>query len=106
MGYTVVSAADGKEALAHWMQGGIDVVLMDIQMPEMDGILATTTIRRQEQALGGHLPIIALSALAMSGDKDRLLAEGFDGYLAKPVEAQTLINEISRVVHTRSMHAI
>jgi len=42
----------------------------------------------------------------MSGDKDRLLAEGFDGYLAKPVEAQTLINEISRVVHTRSMHAI
>ena len=105
-GYQVELVGNGTEVLEKWRSTVWDCIIMDIQMPEMDGILATTTIRRQEQALGGHLPIIALSALAMSGDKDRLLAEGFDGYLAKPVEAQTLINEISRVVHTRSMHAI
>jgi CheY-like chemotaxis protein/anti-sigma regulatory factor (Ser/Thr protein kinase) len=106
MVYTVVCAADGKEALAHWMQGGIDVVLMDIQMPVMDGIEAMQFIRAREQNSGCHTPVVALTAHAMQEDRERLLKAGFDGYLAKPVEAQTLINEISRVVHTRSMHAI
>ncbi len=97
-GHQVELVGDGTEVLEKWRSTTWDCIVMDIQMPEMDGILATTTIRRQEQVLGGHVPIIALTALAMSGDKDRLLAEGFDSYLAKPVEAQTLINEISRVV--------
>jgi len=106
MGYTVVSAADGKEALAHWMQGGIDVVLMDIQMPVMDGIEAMQFIRAREQQTGCHTPVVALTAHAMQEDRERLLKSGFDGYLAKPVEAQALYDEISRVLHTRSMNAI
>jgi len=97
-GHQVELTGNGTEVLEKWRSTAWDCIVMDIQMPEMDGILATTTIRRQERVLGGHVPIIALTALAMSGDKDRLLAEGFDGYLAKPVEAQTLIDEIRRVI--------
>lgn len=98
LGHQVEMAASGKEALEKWRSGPWDCIIMDIQMPEMDGILATTTIRRQEQLLGGHIPIIALTALALSADRERLLAEGFSGYLAKPVDMQTLQDEIRRVV--------
>ncbi len=101
MGYTVVCAADGKEALAHWMQGGIDVVLMDIQMPVMDGIEAMQFIRAREQNSGCHTPVVALTAHAMQDDRERLLKAGFDGYLAKPVDVQALAAELERVRGTR-----
>ena len=97
MGYTVVSAADGKEALAHWMQGGIDVVLMDIQMPVMDDIEAMQFIRAREQQTGCHTPVVALTAHAMQEDRERLLKSGFDGYLAKPVDFRALAAELERV---------
>lgn len=97
-GHQVELVDNGIKVLEKWQGSRWDCIVMDIQMPEMDGILATTTIRRQEQVLGGRVPIIALTALAMGGEKDRLLAEGFDSYLAKPVDAQTLIDEVSRVV--------
>lgn len=90
-------AENGRKALEMWSSEPWDCIVMDIQMPEMDGILVTTTIRSQEQQVGGHVPIIALTALALSGDKDRLLAEGFDSYLSKPVDAKTITDEIRRV---------
>lgn len=81
---------NGREAVAAWQQESFDLILMDIQMPEMDGIQATAEIRRVEAARGGHTPIIALTAYAMSGDKDRFLQAGMDGYLAKPITVDQL----------------
>lgn len=97
MGCSVVCAADGKEALAHWMQGGVDVVLMDIQMPVMDGLEALQFIRDKEKQNGSHTPVVALTAHAMHDDRERLLKAGFDGYLAKPVDVQALAAELERV---------
>jgi CheY-like chemotaxis protein len=71
-----------------------DVVLMDVEMPEMDGFSAALAIRKQESATGEHLPIIAMTAHAMSGDKERCLAAGMDAYLSKPIQANQLFNVI------------
>ena len=73
---------------------GFDAVLMDVQMPEMDGFEATAAIRKKEKESGKHLPIIALTAHAMKGDKERCLAAGMDGYVAKPIKAEELIEAI------------
>jgi YihY family inner membrane protein len=81
---------NGREAVAAWREEPFDLILMDIQMPEMDGIQATTEIRQAEAVTGGHTPIIALTAYAMSGDKDRFLKAGMDGYLAKPITVDQL----------------
>lgn len=78
-------AENGREALAAWREEPFDLVLMDIQMPEMDGIQATAEIRKAEAGTGRHTPIIALTAYAMNGDRDRFLEAGMDGYLAKPI---------------------
>ena len=100
-GHTVSVANNGREALevlerARWE--GFDVVLMDVQMPEMDGLEATASIRARERATGRHLPIIAMTAHAMKGDKERCLEAGMDGYVSKPVRAKDLFDEIKKHV--------
>ena len=100
MGFNIICAEDGKDALGHWLQGGIDLVLMDVQMPVMDGIEATRLIRQHEQLYGAHTPIIALTAHAMSGDRERLIVEGFDGYVAKPLQLSELLSELRRVIQS------
>ena len=90
LGHTVTVAVNGREAVAAWQREPFDVVLMDVHMPEMDGFDATAAIRREEQATGRHTPIIALTANAMLGDRDRCLTAGMDGYLSKPVTEQQL----------------
>jgi PAS domain S-box-containing protein len=99
-GHAVVVASNGREALERWQQDAFDVILMDIQMPEMDGFEATARIRELEQAneAGPHIPIIAMTANAMKGDKERCLEAGMDGYVSKPVKRQTLFAEIDRVL--------
>ena len=97
MGHQAVLVADGRQALAQSNTAAFDCILMDVQMPVMDGRSATASIRQQEQAIGGHIPIIALTAHALRGDRERFLAEGFDGYLAKPVTLQELADELQRV---------
>ncbi len=81
---------NGREAVAAWREESFDLILMDIQMPEMDGLQATAEIRQAEADSGRHIPIIALTAYAMSGDKDRFLEAGMDGYLAKPITVDQL----------------
>lgn len=98
MGFDVLCAEDGKTALGYWLQEPIDLVLMDVQMPVMDGIEATRLIRQHEQLYGVHTPIIALTAHAMNGDRERLLDEGFDGYVAKPLQLAELLSEVRRVM--------
>src|SRR5262249_53128220 len=75
-----------------------DVVLMDVQMPEMDGLEATAAIRRHERAAGGHVPVIAMTAFAMKGDRERCLESGMDGYVSKPVRVRDLFDAVGRAV--------
>ncbi len=102
LGLTPLCAGDGKQAVAYWLAGGVDLILMDIQMPVMDGHEALRFIRQREQGNDDHLPVIAVTAHAMLGDRERLLAEGFDGYVAKPFQLQELIAELSRVTSGRN----
>ena len=90
-GHAVLQAGDGREALAVAEREPLDIVVMDAQMPEMDGLQATRQIRQLEKTTQTHLPIIALTASAMSGDRERCLAAGMDGYIAKPIDAQELL---------------
>ncbi len=96
-GHEVVLVADGALALAGIQQSDFDVVLMDIQMPNMDGFEATRAIRALSHPLCS-IPIIALTANAMAGDKERCLANGMDGYISKPINADTLYHEIAAVI--------
>ena len=89
-GHHVVLAGNGEEALAALAQRSFDLVLMDVHMPGMDGIEATTAIREKEKSTGLHQPVIAMTALAMTGDRERCLAAGMDGYLSKPIDLQKL----------------
>ncbi len=98
LGIKVIEAEDGKQAVAHWLQGGIDIVLMDIQMPLMDGREALRFIRQREQGTEKRTPVIALTAFAMAGDKERLLAEGFDSYLSKPFRLSELSEKLKQVI--------
>ena len=95
-GHRTVVAHDGAEALTEWGRGGIDLILMDLQMPGIDGIEATRLIRQQETKRGVHTPIIALTAHAMCDDRERFLRHGFDGYIAKPLKVKGLFDEIAR----------
>ena len=89
-GHSVEVVNNGRAAVERVAEQPFDVVLMDVQMPEMDGIEATAAIRRAEAQTGGHVPIIAMTAHAMKGDRDRFLAAGMDGYVAKPVRPHEL----------------
>jgi CheY-like chemotaxis protein len=98
-GHTVVVASNGRKALLVLDEagaGGFDCVLMDVQMPEMDGFECTSIIRRKEELTGRHLPIIAMTAHAMTGDEERCLAAGMDGYLSKPVQPDELFELVER----------
>jgi signal transduction histidine kinase/CheY-like chemotaxis protein/ligand-binding sensor domain-containing protein len=97
-GHIVFLAATGREALALSDREKIDVVLMDLQMPEMDGIQATAAIRASEQLRGGHVPIVALTAHALMGDREHCLANGMDGYLAKPYSSEELSHVLAEVL--------
>lgn len=97
-GHTVTSSTNGREAVAALAGEPFDLVLMDVEMPEMDGFEATATIREKEKAGGGHIPVIAMTAHAMKGDRERCLATGMDGYVSKPIRAQELLETIDRVV--------
>ena len=97
-GHRVVIAVNGREALNALEKQTFDVVLMDGEMPEMDGFEATRMIRDQEKTTGTHLPIIALTAHAMQGDKDRCLAAGMDGYVSKPIKLEELFSSIDDVL--------
>ena len=93
-GHTVVVANNGPEALADWEMGTFDIILMDVQMPLMDGFAATAAIRQRENATGRHTPIIALTAHVMKGDRERCLAAGMDAYASKPLRPQELFAAI------------
>jgi signal transduction histidine kinase/DNA-binding response OmpR family regulator len=97
-GHTVVAVNNGREALAALARQRFDLALMDVQMPELDGLEATAAIRAQEQATGAHLPIIALTAHALPGDRERCLAAGTDRYLSKPVKPHDLCAAIAQLV--------
>jgi signal transduction histidine kinase/ligand-binding sensor domain-containing protein/CheY-like chemotaxis protein len=97
-GHEVVVAGDGKEALEKFDQSFFDLILMDVQMPEIDGLMATTMIRTREQETSRHTPIIALTAHAMKGDRERCLAAGMDGYIAKPINVQQLFQTIDQIL--------
>jgi two-component system, sensor histidine kinase and response regulator len=89
-GHQVVVAGNGKEALAELNKKPFDLVLMDVQMPEMDGLEATRRLREKEKSTGLHQPVIAMTALVMKGDRERCLDAGMDAYLSKPIRPQEL----------------
>ncbi len=100
-GYQVTTVQNGREALEAVQaseNGGFDVVLMDVQMPEMGGLEATAAIRALEKGNSRHLPIIAMTAHAMKGDRARFLEAGMDGYVAKPVKARELVRTIEETL--------
>ncbi|MGA9813635.1 MAG: response regulator [Terriglobales bacterium] len=103
-GHTVFLAGSGRKALAAWQEQSFDLILMDVQMPEMDGLEATTLIRKQERmgqpewAAQKHIPIVAMTAHAMVGDRDRCLAAGMDDYVSKPINASDLFAAIERAM--------
>ena len=96
-GHTVTVAANGKKAVEAWEKGGFDAILMDVQMPEMDGWEATQAIREKERSTGLHVPIIAMTAHAMKGDDERCFAAGMDDYLTKPIRTEELMTALENV---------
>ncbi len=100
-GCIVTVAVNGREALEMLQRQPFDLVLMDGQMPEMDGFEATAAIRQREQGTGNHLPIIAMTAFAMKGDRERCLAAGMDDYVSKPFKIAELTEAITRLTTPR-----
>jgi two-component system sensor histidine kinase/response regulator len=94
MGHRVTLARNGLEALEQWRQSDFDLILMDVQMPEMTGLQATTQIRREE-AIGTHVPIVAMTASAMSEERDRCMAAGMDDFISKPVSYKVIEQRIT-----------
>jgi PAS domain S-box-containing protein len=89
---------NGIEAVETFLNGTFDLILMDVQMPEMDGFAATARIREIEKEQGRHIPIIAMTAHAMKGDRERCLEAGMDDYVPKPISSDTLLNSIKKLV--------
>ncbi len=95
--HEIVVAADGVAALGQWKSEHFDLILMDVQMPHMDGLEATRLIRKREEATNRHIPIVAMTAHAMHGDEERCLAAGMDAYVAKPIRPEDLFTAIDDV---------
>src|SRR6185503_12218727 len=93
-GFTVVQVEDGVEAVAALEREHFDLVLMEVQMPNLDGFAATAAVRKRERMTGKHVPIVALTAHALKGDRERCLEAGMDGYLTKPIKAPELLGMI------------
>ena len=100
-GHKVVSASDGGQALAALEAQPFDLVLMDVHMPVMDGFEATYAIRQKEKGNGAHIPIIALTASAMKGDRERCIDAGMDGYVSKPLKSEELFQVIDGLFSSR-----
>jgi len=97
-GHSVVVANNGEEAVTALGRETFDLVLMDVQMPVMDGFQATAKIRQREQTTGQHQPIVAMTAHALKGDRERCLEAGMDGYVAKPLRNSELFSAIAAAV--------
>ena len=100
------AAKDGMEAIGRWEQGGVDLILMDVQMPILDGIETTRTIRLREADAASRVPIIALTAHALREDRNKLLGLGFDGYVSKPIDINMLAAEIKQCLPQRFRLAV
>jgi CheY-like chemotaxis protein len=101
-GHRVRLANNGRDALALAEEGPFDLLLLDVHMPELDGFQVIQAVREREQAAGGHLPVIALTARARKEDRERCLAAGMDDFLAKPIQAASLWATIDRVMGARA----
>jgi CheY-like chemotaxis protein/HPt (histidine-containing phosphotransfer) domain-containing protein len=101
-GHTVTVVGNGREAVQSVITQRFDLVLMDVQMPEMDGLAATAEIRRLEEPMGHRTPIVAMTAHALKSDEQRCLECGMDGYVSKPVDAQKLLDVINRLARPAS----
>jgi CheY-like chemotaxis protein len=97
-GHHVQVAGDGREALEKLEKADFDLVLMDVQMPVMGGFEATAAVREMEKGTGKHIPIVALTAHAIDGDRERCLAAGMDGYVAKPIRPEELFEQIEALI--------
>jgi CheY-like chemotaxis protein/HPt (histidine-containing phosphotransfer) domain-containing protein len=109
LGHAVTSVNNGAEAVKLWEQNQpsqFDLILMDVQMPEMDGLQAATRIREKELGTGARIPIIAVTAHAMKGDRERCLAAGMDGYIAKPINPAELAKAIQVAVPSGTKIAV
>ena len=95
-GVRVTQTVNGREGFEQYCVGEFDLVLMDVQMPEMDGFEATAAIRAEERERGTYTPIVAMTAHALSGDRERCLAAGMDDHVTKPVRAESLYEAIVR----------
>jgi two-component system sensor histidine kinase/response regulator len=95
-GHSLVHAGNGREAVEAFSDGSFDLILMDVQMPEMDGFEATRRIRELEEATGGHITIVAVTAHAMACDRERCLAAGMDDYVSKPLRKEDLLRALDR----------
>ena len=96
-GHQVTIASNGQDGLNAALGETFDVILMDVQMPVLDGWEATAAIRSGEQITGAHVPIIAMTAHAFQEDVNRCLAAGMDGFISKPFQMETLVKELARV---------
>jgi PAS domain S-box-containing protein len=105
-GHTAVTVGNGREVLRALERQVFDLVLMDVQMPEMDGFEATAVIRERERSTGSHVPIVAITAHAMKGDRERCLDAGMDAYISKPVRADELFDLIEGMIPRIAKHGL
>jgi CheY-like chemotaxis protein len=96
--YSIDTASNGKEALDKFGTTSYDLILMDIQMPVMSGLIAAEKIRALESSTNTHVPIIAITANAMLGDKEKCISSGIDDYISKPFQPSTLIDKIKKII--------
>lgn len=98
-GFEIEPARTGQEAVELWEAGDYDIILMDLQMPRLDGISATRIIRQKEQERGGHIPIVAMTANTFDEDRDRCFAAGMDGYISKPLDMKKGLDVIMTLLN-------
>lgn len=97
-GCSVTLTGDGQAAMDAFETAPHDVVLMDVQMPRMSGLEAAALIRRRERETGGHVPILAMTAYAMTGDREKCLDAGMDDYISKPLRPQVLLGKLDQIL--------